>query len=162
MSESLRQTLKSEWLRLSTDHVEGDAMGGLQSGGWVTRMFPRLYNCLSFRRPLPPRSSAAAAFLWSFSRSQSTLIMSVKQFVDVGPFLFLFTLCGNRIDSMTLSQAAISDNKVAIFSKSYCPYCRKAKALFKDEFPDLETTVYEYAITFVFFPCQFTIKLFVL
>ncbi|KNZ72948.1 Glutaredoxin-C4, partial [Termitomyces sp. J132] len=40
-------------------------------------------------------------------------------------------------------QTAISNNKVAIFSKSWCPYCRKAKALFKDEFPDVETTVYE-------------------
>ncbi|KAG5723275.1 hypothetical protein E4T56_gene321 [Termitomyces sp. T112] len=38
---------------------------------------------------------------------------------------------------------AILNNKVAIFSKSWCPYCRKAKALFKDEFPDVETTVYE-------------------
>ncbi|KAG6873068.1 hypothetical protein C0995_003376 [Termitomyces sp. Mi166 len=42
-----------------------------------------------------------------------------------------------------LVDAAITDSKVAIFSKSWCPYCRKAKALFKDEFPDVETTVYE-------------------
>ncbi|KAG6919862.1 hypothetical protein DXG01_015570 [Tephrocybe rancida] len=38
---------------------------------------------------------------------------------------------------------AISENKVAIFSKSWCPYCKKAKALFTEEFPDVETTVYE-------------------
>ncbi|KAG6891631.1 hypothetical protein C0992_001316 [Termitomyces sp. T32_za158] len=45
--------------------------------------------------------------------------------------------------TMQCAQTAILDNKVAIFSKSYCPYCKKAKALFKDEFPDVETTVYE-------------------
>ncbi|KAJ3193488.1 hypothetical protein HK101_004733 [Irineochytrium annulatum] len=28
-----------------------------------------------------------------------------------------------------LTDAAISSNKVMVFSKSYCPYCRKAKSL---------------------------------
>ncbi|KAG6818900.1 hypothetical protein H0H93_000469 [Arthromyces matolae] len=42
-----------------------------------------------------------------------------------------------------LVDTAVADNKVAIFSKSWCPYCKKAKALFQDEFPDVETTVYE-------------------
>ncbi|KAG6845563.1 hypothetical protein H0H87_007241 [Tephrocybe sp. NHM501043] len=40
-------------------------------------------------------------------------------------------------------QTAINDNKVTIFSKSYCPYCKKAKALFAKEFPDVETNVLE-------------------
>ncbi|KAG5644971.1 hypothetical protein DXG03_007343 [Asterophora parasitica] len=42
-----------------------------------------------------------------------------------------------------LVDSAIAENKIAIFSKSYCPYCKKAKALFAEEFPDVETKVYE-------------------
>ncbi|KIM35612.1 hypothetical protein M413DRAFT_449658 [Hebeloma cylindrosporum] len=47
--------------------------------------------------------------------------MSVKQFVE----------------------DTIKDNKVAIFSKSYCPYCRSVKQLFSSEFPDVKPTIYE-------------------
>ncbi|KAG5636541.1 hypothetical protein H0H81_007708 [Sphagnurus paluster] len=39
--------------------------------------------------------------------------------------------------------AAIQENKVVIFSKSWCPYCKKAKSLFAKEFPDVEAKVYE-------------------
>jgi len=47
--------------------------------------------------------------------------MSVKQFVD---------------DS-------IAENKVIIFSKSWCPYCKKVKGLFNDKFPDIKPHVIE-------------------
>ncbi|KAH9486141.1 Glutaredoxin-C8 [Psilocybe cubensis] len=47
--------------------------------------------------------------------------MSVKQFVE---------------DS-------ISGNKVTIFSKSYCPYCKKVKTLFKTDFPEEEPKIIE-------------------
>ncbi|KAJ7198874.1 thioredoxin-like protein, partial [Mycena pura] len=40
-------------------------------------------------------------------------------------------------------QATINDNKIAIFSKSWCPYCKRAKALFAAEFPDEKTAVIE-------------------
>ncbi|KAI0050595.1 glutaredoxin, partial [Auriscalpium vulgare] len=40
-------------------------------------------------------------------------------------------------------QQAIADNKVTIFSKSYCPYCRRAKALFSSEYPEVEPKIIE-------------------
>ncbi|KAI0271461.1 thioredoxin-like protein [Gloeopeniophorella convolvens] len=42
-----------------------------------------------------------------------------------------------------LVNQTIADNKVVIFSKSYCPYCRRAKNLFATEFPDVPVTVLE-------------------
>lgn len=69
--------------------------------------------------------------------------MSVKQIVEVCQnsrnFYILVLL------SSSDTQDAIKDNKVAIFSKSYCPYCRSVKQLFASEFPDVKPTVYEYA-----------------
>ncbi|CAN6677627.1 unnamed protein product [Malus baccata var. baccata] len=38
----------------------------------------------------------------------------------------------NSADSLTFIKKTISSNKIAIFSKSYCPYCRRAKAVFKE------------------------------
>ncbi|XP_004299783.1 PREDICTED: glutaredoxin-C4 [Fragaria vesca subsp. vesca] len=35
-------------------------------------------------------------------------------------------------DSVDFIKKTISSNKIAIFSKSYCPYCRRAKAVFKE------------------------------
>lgn len=35
-------------------------------------------------------------------------------------------------ESLDFIKKTISSNKIAIFSKSYCPYCRKAKAVFKE------------------------------
>jgi glutaredoxin 3 len=43
-----------------------------------------------------------------------------------------------------LVQDTINDNKVTIFSKSYCPYCKSVKQLFASEFPDVKPTIYEY------------------
>jgi len=37
----------------------------------------------------------------------------------------------------------ISENRVVIFSKSYCPYCKRAKDLFVTNFPDLHVKVLE-------------------
>ncbi|KAJ7621028.1 glutaredoxin [Roridomyces roridus] len=42
-----------------------------------------------------------------------------------------------------LVETAINDNKIMIFSKSYCPYCKKAKALFAKEFPNETPKVIE-------------------
>ncbi|GBE77469.1 glutaredoxin [Sparassis latifolia] len=40
-------------------------------------------------------------------------------------------------------ETTILDNKIAIFSKSYCPYCKRAKALFAAKFPDVPTKIHE-------------------
>ncbi|KAJ7694840.1 thioredoxin-like protein [Mycena rosella] len=42
-----------------------------------------------------------------------------------------------------LVETAISENKIMIFSKSTCPYCRRAKALFAAQFPDEKPVVFE-------------------
>ncbi|KAI0937056.1 hypothetical protein AcV5_005047 [Taiwanofungus camphoratus] len=42
-----------------------------------------------------------------------------------------------------LVESTISGNKIAIFSKSYCPYCKRAKALLTSKFPDVPTKIYE-------------------
>ncbi|KAK7052460.1 glutaredoxin, partial [Favolaschia claudopus] len=42
-----------------------------------------------------------------------------------------------------LVETAIKDNKIMIFSKSYCPYCKRAKALFAKQFPEEKATVFE-------------------
>ncbi|KAL0952196.1 hypothetical protein HGRIS_008806 [Hohenbuehelia grisea] len=83
-------------------------------------MLPRVHRALS-------GSSSSFFILFSSTASSSKLSefqrrrMSVKAFVD----------------------DAIADNKVAIFSKSYCPYCRSAKALFASNYPDIQTVIYE-------------------
>ncbi|KAJ7672194.1 thioredoxin-like protein [Mycena polygramma] len=38
---------------------------------------------------------------------------------------------------------AIEEKKIVIFSKSWCPYCAKTKALFAQEFPEEEPHVLE-------------------
>ncbi|KAF8079330.1 thioredoxin-like protein [Lyophyllum atratum] len=42
-----------------------------------------------------------------------------------------------------LVDSTIQNKKVAIFSKSWCPYCKKAKAVFDREFPDVEKEIIE-------------------
>ncbi|KAK7686590.1 hypothetical protein QCA50_010190 [Cerrena zonata] len=42
-----------------------------------------------------------------------------------------------------LVESSISNNKIAIFSKSYCPYCKRAKALLTSEYPDVQTEILE-------------------
>ncbi|KAK0213927.1 thioredoxin-like protein [Armillaria fumosa] len=37
----------------------------------------------------------------------------------------------------------ITSHKITVFSKSYCPYCRRAKTLFSDKYPDADIGVIE-------------------
>ncbi|KAF9562288.1 glutaredoxin [Agrocybe pediades] len=37
----------------------------------------------------------------------------------------------------------IKENKIAIFSKSWCPYCKRVKKLFSEEYPDVTPKVHE-------------------
>ncbi|KAF8195130.1 thioredoxin-like protein, partial [Pholiota molesta] len=86
-------------------------------------MIPRLASAFGSRLP----TSLSFAFFSSQTASSSTLSdhqrykMSVQQFVE---------------DS-------IAKDKVVIFSKTYCPYCKKVKDLFAEKFPDVEAHVYE-------------------
>ncbi|RDB16507.1 Glutaredoxin-C4 [Hypsizygus marmoreus] len=87
-------------------------------------MFPRaLYSRLPLHRPRPSSSSfvLSASFFASLFHIQPAASMSVKELVD----------------------SAIAENKIAIFSKSWCPYSKKAKALFAEEFPQVQTTIFE-------------------
>jgi len=36
-----------------------------------------------------------------------------------------------------LVESAINDNKIVIFSKSYCPYCRRAKGVLQSQHPKI-------------------------
>lgn len=40
-------------------------------------------------------------------------------------------------------EAAVANGQVVIFSKTWCPYSKKAKALIKEEYPNAELTVIE-------------------
>ncbi|KAH9897957.1 glutaredoxin [Cubamyces lactineus] len=42
-----------------------------------------------------------------------------------------------------LVENTIAENRIAIFSKSYCPYCKRAKALLTSKFPDVPTKILE-------------------
>ncbi|KAJ7352337.1 glutaredoxin C4 [Mycena albidolilacea] len=74
-----------------------------------------------------PRSYSGAFILFNLfssanhSASSSKSIMSVQEFVDT----------------------AIDTHKITVFSKSWCPYCKKTKALFAAEFKDEEPYIIE-------------------
>jgi glutaredoxin 3 len=41
-------------------------------------------------------------------------------------------------------QNAIAQNTAVVFSKSWCPYCKRAKELLATQYSDIEVTVLEY------------------
>jgi hypothetical protein len=41
------------------------------------------------------------------------------------------------------AQSTIASKKIVIYSKSYCPYCRRAKQLIQSDFADAETVIVE-------------------
>ncbi|TEB32447.1 glutaredoxin [Coprinellus micaceus] len=45
--------------------------------------------------------------------------------------------------SKEIVESAIEKSPIVIFSKSWCPYCRRAKALLKEKFADVEQTIFE-------------------
>ncbi|PIL31533.1 hypothetical protein GSI_06235 [Ganoderma sinense ZZ0214-1] len=42
-----------------------------------------------------------------------------------------------------LVENSISENKIVVFSKSWCPYCRRAKNLLTSKFPEAKTKILE-------------------
>ncbi|KAK0470094.1 glutaredoxin [Desarmillaria tabescens] len=67
------------------------------------------------------RLSSITRYFTSSAASQNSPNMSIKNFVE----------------------DTITSHKITVFSKSYCPYCRRAKTLFKDEYPDTDIGVVE-------------------
>ncbi|OCH95745.1 glutaredoxin [Obba rivulosa] len=42
-----------------------------------------------------------------------------------------------------LVESAVAQNKIVVFSKSYCPYCKRAKALLSSKFSGVPSAVFE-------------------
>jgi glutaredoxin 3 len=40
-------------------------------------------------------------------------------------------------------QKAIAENTVVVFSKTWCPYSRKAKNLLEEKYPEVEPQIFE-------------------
>ncbi|KAK6776623.1 hypothetical protein RDI58_027624 [Solanum bulbocastanum] len=70
--------------------------------------------------------SAAISSSTSFSSIPILLII-----VSVTVLLYASTIA-EAGDSSAFVKKTISSHSIVIFSKSYCPYCRKAKAVFKE------------------------------
>jgi thioredoxin-related protein len=68
-------------------------------------------------------------------------IMAVKDIVEVRESSTIL-----RGLTQEGSQTAINENKIMIFSKSSCPYCKRAKALFAAQFPEEKPVVFEYVV----------------
>ena len=70
-------------------------------------------------------SRTLGSFFSSIASSSPRTAMSAKQIVD----------------------EAVAGHKIVIFSKSYCPYCKRAKNLFNSDFANLKDQIYikEYA-----------------
>jgi len=40
-------------------------------------------------------------------------------------------------------QNAVADNTIVVFSKSWCPYCKRAKELLAKDYHDVQTAIFE-------------------
>ncbi|KAF5352785.1 hypothetical protein D9756_006209 [Leucocoprinus leucothites] len=79
-----------------------------------------------------------------FSRLRTSLFTRVSSSISLSWFSTVSS--PNQLRTMTpkdLVEKAITDNQIAIFSKSYCPFCKRAKALLKEKFPDAKSVIYE-------------------
>ncbi|KAF5956558.1 hypothetical protein HYC85_003783 [Camellia sinensis] len=66
-----------------------------------------------------------------------TLLSSKFMIISIALMLIVPFLCTPTTSSESKSEAAfikktISSHSIVIFSKSYCPYCKRAKAVFKE------------------------------
>ena len=61
----------------------------------------------------------------------------------------------------TKVQGIIEENPVAVFSKSYCPYCRAAKQLLSDSGAKFYAIELDQVGTFATFPSLYVSKLYV-
>ena len=66
-------------------------------------------------------------------------------------------------DTPKLVEDLIANNRIAVFSKSWCPYCKRAKALLANNYADVPAEVIEYVHSpFISFPFLSIPLLFVL
>ncbi|KAG9011275.1 glutaredoxin [Tulasnella sp. JGI-2019a] len=87
-------------------------------------------------RTAPPASIAFFSLFTALGSSTSTESSS-------DPSLFQL----NQMTAKETVESAISGNKVVLFSKSYCPYCKKAKATLAEQLGDeYKTSVKVYEI----------------
>ncbi|KAH8111855.1 thioredoxin-like protein [Phellopilus nigrolimitatus] len=49
----------------------------------------------------------------------------------------------NMVDVKTLVNSTIANNRIVVFSKSYCPYCAKAKTLLQSKYGGVSATILE-------------------
>ncbi|KAF8890102.1 thioredoxin-like protein [Infundibulicybe gibba] len=89
-------------------------------------MTTRFYTAL-LRSRFPPSPLVPPRYVPRYIPSYSNFSTKPHKMSDVQKF----------VDS------AIADNTAVVFSKSWCPYCKKAKKLLSDEYSDVTLTVYE-------------------
>ncbi|KXN84979.1 Glutaredoxin-2 [Leucoagaricus sp. SymC.cos] len=80
------------------------------------------------RTSLSARISSAVSFTW-FSTTASLSSPSLAQL--------------KPMSTKDLVEKAIANNKIAIFSKSWCPFCARAKALLKEKYPEATSVIFE-------------------
>ena len=102
---------------------------------------PRSRDALiSYKTNLVQAFSACAMFTGLYSRTVGAFFSSLAP--------------SSPITSMSAKQIvedAIAGNKIVIFSKTYCPYCRRAKTLLTSDFAHLKDQIYinEYVPRFL-------------
>ncbi|XP_050373796.1 glutaredoxin-C4 [Argentina anserina] len=64
--------------------------------------------------------------------SAKTVLSVIAATVLLTSLVWKLTSSSSSADSVAFIKKTVSSNKIAIFSKSYCPYCRRAKAVFKE------------------------------
>lgn len=69
-------------------------------------------------------------------------MVDVKTLVNVSSLLST----EQRARRLTLwtVQSTIANNRIVVFSKSYCPYCAKAKTLLQSKYGGVSATILEY------------------
>lgn len=69
---------------------------------------------------------------------------AVKDLVEVRINSLLHAWVRELISNQSATQNVIEGNKIVVFSKSWCPYCRKAKTFLAEEYPNASAKIIEY------------------
>jgi thiol-disulfide isomerase/thioredoxin len=68
---------------------------------------------------------------------------SPKEFVDASIRHCLSFKCTGADVFVSPLQKAVDGHTVVVFSKSWCPYCKRAKALLATEYPEVKPVIFE-------------------